>query len=66
VTFVQLLHIYGYSYAIFIPGALLYLIIPLYRVRIFLLIVSGLISLYYVYKETKDVVLKYFDEDTLR
>lgn len=48
VTFINLLQIYGYSFAIYIPLAIVNLIfIPLNRVRVFLLLCSGAISLYY-------------------
>lgn len=66
VTYMQLLHIYGYSFAIFIPVAIFYLAIPLYRLRWFILISAGAISLYYLYKETKDIIIKYFDEGSLK
>ena len=54
--------------AIFIPVALLScFLIPLARLRLFVLVVSGTISLYYTYKETKEYIIKYLnDEQTLK
>jgi hypothetical protein len=66
VTFSQLLHIYGYSYTIFVPVAFVYLSIPLYNMRWFILLSSGAISLYYLYKETREIMIKYFDEASLK
>jgi hypothetical protein len=66
VSFVELLHIYGYSYTIFIPVAFLYLVIPLYNMRLFILLSSGAISLYYLFKETKEIMNKYFDDGSLK
>ncbi len=66
VTFVHLLQIYGYSLAIFVPVAILNcFFISFNRLRVFLIIVSGAISLYYIYKETKEYLTKYLDEKTL-
>jgi hypothetical protein len=67
VTFAHLLQIYGYSLAIFVPAAILNcFLMPLNRLRIFLILVSGAISLYYLYKETKEYLTKYIDEQTLK
>jgi hypothetical protein len=67
VTYTQLLQVYGYSFTIFVPVAVVYIIAaPLYRLRLFILLVSGAISVYYLYKETKDFITKYFDDNTLR
>jgi hypothetical protein len=65
-NYIQLLHTYSYSFTIFIPVALLYLAVPLYRLRIFILLASGAISVYYLYKETKEIMVKYFDEASLK
>ena len=62
VNFPQLLHIYGYSFAIFMPLALTYVVVPIYTFRWFLLLVGGCISLYYMFKETREIMVKYFDE----
>ncbi len=65
VSYANLLQIYGYSLAIFIPLCLVNcLLMPLNRLRIFLLLCSGAISLYYIYKETKEYLTKYMDEHT--
>ena len=66
VTYSGLFQIYGYSFAIFIPLAIINcILIPLNRLRIFLLLASGAISLYYLYKETKEYLTKYIvDEST--
>lgn len=67
VTYASLLQIYGYSFAIFIPLSLVNcLLMPLNRLRIFLLISAGAISTYYIYKETKEFLTKYIDENTLK
>lgn len=60
-----LLQIYGYSFSIFIPVTLAYIIAePLYNLRVFILLASAAISLYYLYKETREYIVKYFDEKT--
>lgn len=66
VTYASLFQIYGYSFAIFIPLALVNCVLmPLNRMRVFLLLASGAISLYYLYKETKEYLTKYIvDEQT--
>lgn len=62
VTFIHLLQIYGYSLAIFVPlGFLHCLLYPLSRLRLILTILAGFISLYYIYKETREYVVKYFE-----
>lgn len=67
VTYASLLQIYGYSLAIFIPLSLINcLLMPLNRLRVFLLISAGAISTYYIYKETKEFLTKYIDENTLK
>lgn len=66
VTFVHLLQIYGYSLAIFVPVAILNcFFISLNRLRFCLILASGAISLYYIYKETKEYITKYIDDKTL-
>lgn len=65
-TYSQLLHAYSYSFAIYIPVSLLYIAVPLYRMRIFIMLVAGAISLYYLYKETKEIMMKYFDDSSLK
>lgn len=65
VTYTSLFQIYGYSFAIFIPLAIVNcLLMPLNRLRVFLLLASGAISLYYIYKETKEYLTKYIDDNT--
>ena len=67
VTYTNLLHVYGYSLAVFIPLAIINsALIPLNRLRIFLLLAAGAISLYYIYKETKEYITKYIDDQTLK
>lgn len=67
VTYANLLQVYGYSFAIFIPLAILNsCLVPLNRLRVFLLLCAGIISLYYIYKETKEYLTKYIDESTLK
>jgi Yip1 domain len=70
VTFTHLLQIYGYSLAIFVPLGFIHCIFyPLLRLRFLLTIGAGCISLYYVFKETREYVVKYLegqDESTLR
>ena len=62
ITFISLLQIFGYSLAIYIPLALINCVFyPLDRLRIFMILVAAWISLYYVYKETKEHLDKYFD-----
>jgi Flp pilus assembly protein TadB len=63
VKYANLLQIYGYSFAVFIPLAFINcLLVPLNRLRVFLLLSAGAISLYYIYKETKEYLTKYIDE----
>lgn len=65
ITYSMLLSIYGYSYSIFIPVIFAYILAGfLYRLKIFILLVSGAISLYYLYKETGEFIQKYLDEKT--
>ena len=67
VTFVHLLQIYGYSLAIFVPVAILNcVLLSLFRLRMFLVLCSGAISLYYIYKETKEYITKYIDDETFK
>lgn len=67
VTFTHLLQIYGYSLAIFVPVSIIScVIISFSRLRLFIIIVSGAISLYYVYKETYEYVKKYIDADSYK
>lgn len=67
VTYSLLLQIYGYSFTIFIPVTFAYIVSePLYNLRIFILLASAIISLYYLYKETREYSGKYFDEKTFK
>lgn len=67
VTFTNLLQIYGYSLAIFVPVSIIScVLISLSRLRLFLILVSGAISLYYMYKETYEYVKKYIDADSYK
>ena len=67
VSFINLFQIYGYSYAIFVPLAIVNCILmPLNRLRIFLILASGAISMYYIYKETKEYLTKYIDDQTFK
>lgn len=70
VTFTHLLQIYGYSLAIFVPlGFLHCMIYPLARLRLILTIAASCVSVYYIYKETREYVIKYLegqDDVTLR
>jgi len=67
IGYVQLLHVYGYSFAIFVPVAFVYsLAVPMYNLRVFMLLASGAISVYYLYKETREIIEKYFDENSLK
>jgi hypothetical protein len=67
VTYINLLQIYGYSFAVFVPLAIVNcILLPLNRLRIFLLLVCGAISLYYIYKETKEYLTKYIDDQTFK
>jgi len=50
-----------------VPLAILNCILmPLNRLRIFLMIASGAISLYYIYKETKEYLTKYIDDQSFK
>ena len=42
------------------------MVIGLNRLKHFIVIAGCLISLYYIYKETKEYVSKYFDQQTLQ
>lgn len=70
VTFSHLLQIYSYSLTIFVPlGFVHCFIYPLARLRLILTVAAACISLYYIYKETREFVVKYLegqDEQTLR
>ena len=68
VSFTQLLHIQGYAFTNFIPFAFLYLVVTsyLWKLRLLMLASAGGISLYYMYKETKEAMVKYLDEETVR
>lgn len=62
VTFVHLFQIYGYSLAIFIPlGFIQCLFYPLNRLRLILTIAGGCISIYYVFKEMREYLVKYLE-----
>jgi hypothetical protein len=62
VTYIHLLQIYGYSLAVFVPlGFVHCLIYPLSRLRLLLTIAAAGISMYYVYKETREFVVKYLE-----
>jgi hypothetical protein len=64
VTYSLLLQIYGYSFTIFIPVTFAYIIAePLYNLRVFILLVAAAISLYYLYKETREYTVKYGKDD---
>jgi hypothetical protein len=69
VTFIQLMQIFGYSLSIFIPLALIHCVFyPLSRLRLLTTIAATGISLYYIYKETREYVVKYLegaDDSTL-
>jgi hypothetical protein len=65
ISYMHLLQIYGYSFSIFVPVAFIYtLIVPMYNLRVFMLLASGAISMYYLYKETRELIVKYFDDDS--
>lgn len=67
ISYVHLLQIYGYSFAIFVPVAFIYsLAVPMYNLRIFMLLASGAINVYYLYKETRELITKYFDDNSLK
>lgn len=70
VTFAHLFQIYGYSLTIFVPLGFVHCVLyPLSRFRLLLTIAAGCISIYYVFKETREYVVKYLenvDETTLR
>ncbi len=58
---------FGYSFAIFIPVTFFYILAtPLQNLRLFILLASGIISLYYLYKESREYIAKYLDDPTLR
>jgi hypothetical protein len=64
VTFTHLLQIYGYSLSIFIPlGFVHSILFGLSRLRLLLTLAGCSISLYYVYKETREYVVKYLEDD---
>jgi hypothetical protein len=70
VTFTHLLQIYGYSLAVFVPlGFLHCLLYPLGRLRLVLTVAAVCISLYYIFKETREFVVKYLegqDQETFK
>lgn len=66
VTFTQLFMITTYSFAIFVPVSVLYVFVPFYRFRWFLLLVSTAMSLYYMYKEVRELITKYFDWESFK
>jgi len=66
VSYLQLFMIYSYSFAVFVPTSLVYVLVPLYRFRWLLLLGSTAISLYYVYKEVRELVQKYFDWESFK
>lgn len=64
VTYARLFQIYGYAYTVFIPATFIYALIPLTRLRFFLLVLMGAVSLQYLYRELKGKVEKYLDDMT--
>ena len=57
-----MMQIYGYSLSIFIPlGFLHCLLYPLARLRLLTTILGSIFSLYYIYKETREMVIKYLE-----
>jgi len=66
VTFLQLFMITSYSFAVFVPTSVLYVFVPFYRFRWFLLIASTGVSLYYMYKEVRELITKYFDWESFK
>lgn len=59
-----MLQIYAYSLSIFLPLGLVHLLIyPLARLRLLTTIASCIISVYYVYKETREWVVKYVETE---
>jgi hypothetical protein len=66
VSYTRLFQLFGYAYTVFIPGSFLYALIPLARLRLFVLVLMGTVSLYYIYREMKEMSAKYFDEVTLK
>jgi hypothetical protein len=68
VTFIQMTQIYGYSLSVFIPLGFLHCILyPLARLRLLTTIAAACFSVYYIYKETREYVVKYLecaDENT--
>ena len=69
VTFIQLMQIFSYSLSIFIPLGFIHCVFyPLSRLRLLTTIAATGISLYYIYKETREYVVKYLegaDDSTL-
>ena len=62
VSFIQLLQIFGYSLSVFIPlGFIHCLFYPLARLRLLTTVAGACISLYYIYKETREYVVKYLE-----
>jgi len=70
VTFIHLFQIYGYSLAVFVPLGFVHCVFyPLSRLRLILTVAASCISLYYIFKETREYVVKYLedsDAQTLR
>ena len=67
VTYSLLLQIYGYSFAVFIPVTFAYILAePFYNLRVFILLCSAGISLYYLYKESREYIGKYLDDKTFK
>jgi len=64
VTFTHLLQIYGYSLTVFIPLGLIHcFLFGLDRLRLILTVAACAVSMYYVYKETREFVVKYLEDD---
>jgi hypothetical protein len=72
VTYVQLTQIFAYSLTPFLPlGPLHCVLYPFSRLRLITTVGAVGISMYYIYKETREYVVKYLqggtdDEGTLR
>mmetsp|Transcript_26023 Transcript_26023/g.25244 ORF Transcript_26023/g.25244 Transcript_26023/m.25244 type:complete len:122 (+) Transcript_26023:526-891(+) len=67
VSYTLLFQIYAYSFSIFLPATLVYIMSSaFYRVKLFFLVISAGISLYYLYKEMREYIEKYFDETTMK
>ena len=56
--------IYSYSLAVFVPLGLIHCVVyPFNRLRLITTIGACMISLYYIYKETREYVVKYLNSD---